>query len=474
MISPRKLEVGYSPFGAQVTAHRAPEDTVFLAGGWGSGKTWWLLAEALRNTIRNPGLPGVLVSPTFPLQRRTLYRAIIDLFPEATRWPSGAAGAGDCLGPMVREWSARDRVLTMWNGAEWCFASAENPGSLEGATFAWGCMDEPRLIRHEAWRIFNSRIRDTRSTKLRRSVAGVPSMGWLWEEFGKPLPNRLLVKARTADNPHLPPRYIESLNLSDKLARAYLEGDFVVLSGVVYWTYDPSGPSVVDVLPDPSLATYGALDFGGRRPAFMVIQDVPGLGEVIVEEVCVSDTLEQVHANQCAELLRSYGLTLLDCYCDPAGKARNAQTGLNSVGVYEQTFRAAGVLSGQLLYSLNQIERHIPNGVEATRARFQDHTGARHLFVAKALTDTGRTSRYPAGVLGVHGSLMSYRYPDKAVGNMPRKTGEDDHFPDALRYYVVGRHGVVEQPDIAGMNEMAAPRLSVRYGGGELSPGDYQ
>jgi len=467
------IEVDYRPFGAQIAAHQAPQDTVFLAGGWGSGKTSWLIAEALRNSVLNPGLAGVLVSPTFPLQRRTLYRAIVDFFPEATRWPMGSAKAPDCLGPLARDWSSRDRVLTLWNGAEWVFGSAEVPASLEGASYAWGCLDEPRLIRHESWRIFNSRIRDNRSARLRRSIAGVPSMGWLWEEFGKPAPNRAMIKARTADNPHLPPGYIESLNLSDKLARAYLEGDFVVLSGVVYWTYDSSGPSVVDVLPDPSRPTYGALDFGGRRPAFLIIQDVPGLGEVIVEEVCVSDTLEQVHANQCVELLRSHGLTLLDCYCDPAGKARNAMVGMSSIELFESTFRRAGVLSGGMLYSLNPIERHVPNGVEATRARFQDHSGARHLFVAKALTESSRTSRYPAGVLGIHGSLLSYRYPEGGTGNAPRKTGEDDHFPDALRYYVIGRHGVMEQPDIAGMNEMATQVPAIRYGGLEFSPEDY-
>ena len=465
----RTLEIDYKPFGAQITAHEAPEDTVLLAGGWGSGKTSWLIAEALRNTVNNPGLAGVLVSPTFPLQRRTLYRAIVDFFPEATRWPTGSAKAHDCLGPLVRDWSSRDRVLTMWNGAEWVFGSADDPGSLEGATYAWGCLDEPRLVRHEAWRIFNSRIRDNRSAQLRRSVAGVPSMGWMWDEFGRPSANRVMVKARTADNPHLPPGYIESLNLSDKLARAYLEGDFVVLSGVVYWTYDPTGASVVDVMPEAGRPTYGALDFGGRRPAFMIIQDVPDVGEVVVEEVCVSDTLEQANANQCAELLQRYGLTMLDCYCDPAGKARNAQTGLNSVAIFEQTFREAGVLSGDLLYSLSPIERHIPNGVEAMRARFQDHTGERHLFVARHLTQSERTSRYPAGVLGIHGSLLSYRYPDKGRSNVPRKTGEDDHFPDALRYYVIGRHGVMEQPDIRAMNENISPALRGGYGRGHSS-----
>ena len=43
----RTLEIDYKPFGAQITAHEAPEDTVLMAGGWGSGKTSWLIAEAL-------------------------------------------------------------------------------------------------------------------------------------------------------------------------------------------------------------------------------------------------------------------------------------------------------------------------------------------------------------------------------------------------------------------------------------------
>ena len=91
----RTLSVDYRPHDAQVRAHTAPQDTVLFAGGWGSGKTWWLIAEALRLTVENPGRAGVLVSPTFPLQRRTLYRAIVDIFPEAKRWPSGAANARD-------------------------------------------------------------------------------------------------------------------------------------------------------------------------------------------------------------------------------------------------------------------------------------------------------------------------------------------------------------------------------------------
>ena len=261
-------------------------------------------------------------------------------------------------------------------------------------------------------------------------------MGWMFEEWGKPAPNRVMIKARTADNPHLPPGYIESLNLSD--ARLPISRSS---SSLWCGLLDLRSARVgCGCRPDSSRPTWGLSTSEGVRPCH---QDVEGL-EVIVEEVCVSDTLEQVHASQCAELLQSYGLTMLDCFSDPAGRARNAQTGLNSIAIYESTFREAGVLSGDMRYSLNPIERHIPNGVEATRARFQDHTGARNLFVSRALTETARTSRYPSGVLGVHGSLLSYRYPEKGGSNMPRKTGEDDHFCDALRYYVIGRHGVMD------------------------------
>ena len=292
----RRLRSGfYVPFGARVRAHHEGGPSSWLVAG--AGKR--LVSLALR-IIR--GWP--ILSQTSP-QRRTLYRAIVDFFPELGL-ADGRGQPRDCLGPWS-ELVERDRVRRSTTDLV-IFGSADQPGSLEGATYAWGCLDEPRLVRHEAWRIFNSRIRDNRSAKLRRSVAGVPAMGWMFEEWGKPAPNRVMIKARTADNPHLPPGYIESLNLSDKLAQA-ISREFVVLSGVVFWTYDPR-ESVVDVEPDSSRPTRGALDFGGRRPAFLVIQDVEGLGEVIVEEVGVSDTLEQVHASQCAEFLQSYGLTI--------------------------------------------------------------------------------------------------------------------------------------------------------------------
>lgn len=279
----------------------------------------------------------------------------------------------------------------------------------------------------------------------------------MYDEFAKNLPGRSYVRASSRDNPHLPANYVDSLNLSDRMARAYLEGEFVVLQGVVYFTYEPRlGESLVDMKPDPEAASWGALDFGGRRPFFALVQDRivdEQEGEVIIEEVVGADTLETTHAYECAQMLKAYGVVLTDCFCDPAGANRNAQTNMSSMQVYESIFRKEGVLSGAMRFTTSRADRHIPSGVEATRGLFQNHKGERKLFVAKHLTEDSRTSRYPNGSVGIHGALMGYSYPkNKENDAMPAKDNRTDHAMDALRYYVINRHGVMQAPQIQNLN----------------------
>ena len=64
----------------------------------------------------------------------------------------------------------------------------------------------------------------------------------------------------------------------------------------------------------------------------------------------------------------------------------------------------------------------------------------------------------------------------QALRKLRSISGEDDHFPDALRYYVIGRHGVGEQPDIAAMNLMqdgTGAHHGVGYGRDDHSMGDF-
>ena len=77
----------------------------------------------------------------------------------------------------------------------------------------------------------------------------------------------------------------------------------------------------------------------------------------------------------------------------------------------------------------------------------------RSLFVAEHLTRIERTGNYPEGALGIHGSLMAYSYPKNKPGDpYPEKNGQSDHAMDALRYFVINKHGVVAPPKIENLN----------------------
>jgi hypothetical protein len=251
---------------------------------------------------------------------------------------------------------------------------------------------------------------------------------------------------------------------------AYINGDFVHLEGGVHPNYDPSGDSVHDIEADPKRPTFGLLDFGFQRAYFGVLQDVAnlasddGVGECLVDEHPGCDVPEAVHARQCAELLKARGLVMLDCYCDPAGNARNTQTGLSSIRIYEDAFRAQGVLSGRMLWTTNPVDRHIPNGVEAVNSKLEDHLGIRRLFVARGLTER----KYGAGVQGIHLGLLGLHYKK---GSTDGRIVHDasSHPTDALRYYVINRHGVMAQPDAdahyqAGSADAGEPEWSVMDG----------
>ena len=489
------VSIDYIPFRRQREFHALRTEVAGYFGGWGSGKTRAALAEAYRNTCYQPGVPVLLASPTFPIQRKTMWRELVQVLPGASRWPRGQDGAQNrvqrCLGPMVREWNSRDRVLTLnigdpkspvsRGGTDWYFGSLEDPGSIEGGTYGSGVLDEPRLVSREGWEIFNSRIRDPRAKVLRRSVTGVPSMGWMDEEFNRGAPGRSFVRGSSDDNPYLPPGYVQQLNLSGRKAQAFRHGMFVHLEGTVYDDYmtvaqgDDAG-SIIDVRPEPTRATYGFLDFGRKRPYFGLMQQIaPGAhpaapwgGDVVVEELVAVDMREPVHAERCALLCKRLNVQMLDVWCDPAGTTPNSQTGLPSMQVYESAFRKHGVLVGGLRYTTNPIERYKPNRVDAVSARLLGADGVRRLFVAQHLAEPQRAD-YGSGVAGIHRALLGLTYPKNRPGdNRPVKDGVNDHPCDALEYLVVGLYGVIEAPDVLALNT-DAPSADSPYGFGRGS-----
>jgi hypothetical protein len=164
---------------------------------------------------------------------------------------------------------------------------------------------------------------------------------------------------------------------------------------------DPLAPSLV-----------AGMDFGVRAPTVVLwaLAHADGRVEVLGEYVRVQATLAE-HARAVKE--SAWGLPRVLC-CDPAGHARNDQTGISSIIALRRAGLAATARRVGLVAS-----------IEGLRARLAPATGAPTLVISDACTE-------------LISSLTRYRYSPTDPGDeRPLKDGAD-HAVDALRYLLAG------------------------------------
>lgn len=361
--------------------------------------------------------------------------------------------------------------------------TGSNETQLQGARLSGVWIDEVCTIPHESYLQVRNRLTDVGGWAV---MTGSPRPGtWakdtLWDRADEN-PGLSVRSWTTEENPYIPREAIAEAKA--QLPARWYRRDFLAswesFAGLVYDDYsteldgDDRG-SLVELHPEdyPNYKIDACLDFGRRRPAFLLLAEVPGIasdggvGDVVIEELVASDILEERWMRECAALCKSLGVRVRLAYCDPAGKARNAQTGISSVDALRRVFGEEGVIEGEVYWPSSVYERSVASGIEAMSARILSASGVRRLFVERRLTDPARLRRYPRGVVGIHGSLTGYVWPDKPGKDEPVKDGVHDHFVDALRYGIVCKYGVVSAPDIAGMN--AASRAVGFYDGGGAS-----
>ena len=361
--------------------------------------------------------------------------------------------------------------------------TGSNETQLQGASLSGVWIDEVCTIPHESYLQIRNRLTDAEGWAV---MTGSPRPGtWakdtLWDRAGEN-PNLSVRSWTTEENPYIPREAIEEAR--EQLPARWYRRDFLAswesFAGLVYDDYlaasDGSDRGSIVDLDRADFATYNVdacLDFGRRRPAFLLLAEVPGIasdggvGDVVIEELVAADILEERWLRECAAVCKSIGVRIRHAYCDPAGRARNAQTGISSVDALRRVFADEGVLDGDVLWPSSIYERSIASGIEAVASRFRSASGVRRLFVERGLTDPVRLRGYPRSVVGMHGSISGYVWPDKPGKDDPVKDGVHDHFVDALRYGLVCKYGVVSAPDIAGMN--ATSRAVGFYDGGAPS-----
>jgi hypothetical protein len=294
--------------------------------------------------------------------------------------------------------------------------SFENWSRIIGLNLAWVLADEiDTVIPSIANKAFPRILARLRSGNVRQFGAASTPEGfrWMWNTFGsddaRARPDRHLIKMRTADNPHLPPDFIERLeaNYDPSLLRAYLDGEFVNLTtGQVYDRFDRNKHVQPD-LPDTDREPLRiGIDFNvGNMSAVIGVRI--GNGLLIIDEISGAHDTDAL----AAEIRRRYADRRIYIYPDASGGNRSTNATQTDIAILES-------------YGMsNQSPRANPlvrDRVAAVQAMLENGKGQVRLQVApqcKRLTEC----------------LELQCYTDKGE---PDKDAGFDHMNDALGYLV--------------------------------------
>jgi hypothetical protein len=376
-----------------------------ISAGYGAGKTRALCAKAVMLAAANQGFIGAVMEPTGPLIR-DIWQTDFDDFLDAY-----------CIPYTFRASPLPEYMLHLPGGdTKILCRSFENWSRIIGLNLAWVLADEIDTVTPSiANKAFPKILGRLRSGNVRQFGAASTPEGfrWMWNTFGsdeaKQRVDRKLIKMRTADNPHLPPDFIERLeaNYDPSLLRAYLDGEFVNLTtGQVYDRFDRA-KHVITAVPDTSKEPLRiGVDFNvGNMSAVIAVR--LGNGLLVIDEIAGAhdtDALAQ-------EIRRRHSQQQIYVYPDASGGSRSTNASQTDIQILES-------------YGMsNQSPRSNPpvrDRVAAVQALLENGKGQVRLQVAE------RCKR-------VIECLELQCYSDKGE---PDKDAGFDHMNDALGYLV--------------------------------------
>lgn len=207
-----------------------------LVAGFGSGKTHALCNKVILLALDNIGTVGLVAEPTYPMIRDVFCRSFDDVL---EHWG---------IDYDFRVSPQPEYELHFAEGSVTILCrSLLNFERIRGQNLSFTIADEidtaPVEVAQKASEMMLARMRSGKVNQL--AVATTPEgFRWAYRTFiERDAPGKRLIKARTQDNPYLPPGFIESLreNYPPQLISAYLDGEFVNLaSAAIFPDFDRS------------------------------------------------------------------------------------------------------------------------------------------------------------------------------------------------------------------------------------------
>lgn len=431
----------------------SPGFATLASGGWGSGKTAAGLGFIAFNLWRSPPRStGIAVLPSYPMMKEWLEETFLPAFER-----------------VVVGINKDRRVVYLPGGRKMLYRSAHVPKTIQMSNASWCYVDEPHLMKREAWRHIVGRVRKAKSD-IRIGLASLPKMGWLSEEFNErsDLQRRCLY-FETEQNRHVHQDYVRNLRrvCPASMQDCYLRGRFVPAGGSVYpmfgdgsvipWRY---GPVTMKDGSRTEPVVNLAVDWSPRRPHVLWIQRVPPGARmpggwattrevsIVVDEMFPDGRYQPITVKRLCAMAyqrRPYtGLASVDhqpypleCFvCDPAGKAVQATSGESEI------IQAQRYLDG--LPSAYLTGQRVMVGVQHVQLALEPMDSHPFLFFAESLRDNPD----PCGGYGdpdenrersVLRAMAGYSFPEEVDGRLPDEPFHDDvfsHACDCVRYHV--------------------------------------
>jgi hypothetical protein len=288
-----------------------------IVGGYGSGKSLNLVKRAIASSFENAPCPVAIVSPTFPIARRT----IIPLMNQLLVGKQTLYGKGFWFryNKTFHEYRLRFRGRE----ATILVLSGEDPIALRGPNLAAAYIDEPFIQDEEVFHQLVARVRHPEATKREIMFAGTPEqLNWGYDLCVGDMSTKhdiAIVTASTRQNKALDSGYVHRLegSFSAKAAMAFIEGQFINLAdGMVYYAF--SRENIVSI-PTPEEAELGVgMDFN-VNPMCGAIFWRTGSHMHFFDEVELENADTEY---MCSYLNSKYGGRLRYAYPDATGSTR--------------------------------------------------------------------------------------------------------------------------------------------------------
>lgn len=240
-------KIDYTPLRVHAPFHQSTAYERCMFGGYGSGKSYALCAEALAVGLEQPGSEIMVARKTVTALRDTteaIFVGILSSSPELWK-----ACETKRLGNHYSE-------IRLPNGTVYYFRGMDNWMKHKSLSLAFIFYDEADELNDEIYAGMMSRVRQTRPTPAAREQGAGPitrrgivsacnpaGHNWLWERFVGPsaVGNAEHFISTSLDNPYLPFDYLDQLMAYPKpWVRRYVLCNFDEFGGAIYgdWTME--------------------------------------------------------------------------------------------------------------------------------------------------------------------------------------------------------------------------------------------